>query len=206
MSRKILITTVIIILSIIVIFLIYFYISYNISRISLSQKTIEIEKMEFKNLKNKYFLEIKDNFFRFDPMMKVASIQGDTLFFKDILSDDPKVIFSFSRFTCSSCVENEILRIKDYEAKFGFDNFILLSDYENIRDIKIFCMENNITYPIYTVHNGLPLNVYQTNLAHYFVVYNDFYLKDMYIVNPNSPDLTNDYLNIIFSKYFRNTK
>ncbi|HEY3373048.1 MAG TPA: hypothetical protein VGK10_19515 [Prolixibacteraceae bacterium] len=181
---------------------IYFHIKNVNNNILINQKTIEIDKLKFENLKNKYFLEIKDNFFPFDPNMKIISIQGDTLLFKEILSPRPKLIFSFSKLTCSSCVEKEILRIKNIESTFGFDNIIILTNYEHIRDIAMFCKLNNVKYPMYLICKGLNLNVYQNNLAHYFVVFDDFYLRDMYIVDQNSPDLTNKYLDEMLLKYF----
>lgn len=79
-------------------------ISIFLYKIQKQKEQVLIEKSniasdKLNNLQNKYFLEFHDNSHQITTEMKISNISEDTLFFKDIISENPKLIFYFSGLT-----------------------------------------------------------------------------------------------------------
>lgn len=155
------------------------------------------------NLQNKYFLEIHDNSHHINPDMRISNISEDTLLLKDIISENPKLIFYFSGLTCESCVEAELLRLKEKVKDIDSENIILLASYENIRSLFLLCKANGVNYPSYIINeDSFGLNADKQQLPYYFIMMDDLWMKDLFVIDQNAPDITDKYLEIIVSKYF----
>ncbi|QGY47625.1 hypothetical protein GM418_29340 [Maribellus comscasis] len=164
----------------------------------------EIVSAKLENLQNKYLLEILDNSFQFNPEMRLSTVYEDTLSFIDILSKEPKLIFYFSGLTCESCVQSELLRLKGKSKDIDSDNIILLVAYENIRSLFLMCRSNEVNYPAYIIlEDSFGLNADAQHLPYYFVADDYLWMKDFFAIDQNTPEITDKYLEIIFSKYFQ---
>jgi hypothetical protein len=163
----------------------------------------KIVNEKYNNLQNKYFHEIEDNSHPINPEMRISSISEDTLLIKDISSENPKLIFYFSGLTCKSCIETELLRLKEKVKNIGAENIVLLAAYENVRSLFLLCKENGVNYPSFIIHeNSFDLNADQQQLPYYFILTDELWMKDFFIVDQNAPEITDVYLDIVFSKYF----
>lgn len=185
------------------ILLVAFLYSREFKKNNQRQKSISKVSLNYENLKNKYFIEYIDNHYQFDSRLKICTTNNDTLILEDILMDDPRLIFYFSKFSCPSCVENEIARLKKNESNYDEDHVIIMTNYDKIRDVVMFCKLNNINYPIYLICDEIPnFNIQKKNYPFYYVLKNDFQVRDIFLVNIDSPELTDKYLDIIWGKYF----
>jgi len=183
-------------------------ISIFLYKIQKQKEQVLIEKSniasdKLNNLQYKYFLEFHDNSHQITPEMKISNISEDTLFLKDIISENPKLIFYFSGLTCESCVEAELLRLKEKVKDIDSENIILLAAYENIRSLYLLCRANEVNFPSYIIHeDSFGLNADKQQLPYYFIVMDDLWMKDFFVIDQNAPDFTDKYLDIIVSKYF----
>lgn len=159
--------------------------------------------LEYNNLKNNYFLQLNDNLSFINPNKKIIDIFGDTLSLKDIMFHKPKLVFSFSTFACSSCVESAIERLENIETGVGCENIILLTNYESVRDLVVFYKRTKLNYPIYRINDEFfNLGVDKIHLPYFFVLKDDFRIQDIYIVDQINLNVTKKYLEIISKKHF----
>ena len=191
------------VLGILITFLVVFYKKQKIKESMIVTKS-EIASAKLDFLQNKYLLEILDNSFQFNPEMRVSPVSEDTLSFMDILSEKPKLIFYFSGLTCESCVQSELLRLKGKFKNIDSDRIILLAAYENIRSLYLLCRSNEVNYPAYIIlEDSFGLNADEQHLPYYFVANDEYRMKDFFIVDQNTPGITDKYLEIVFNKYFK---
>jgi len=61
-----------------------------------------------------------------------------------LLKSPPKLIFSFEYRNCNECIERELNMLKAISKDFKPDKIIYLSNFENIREQKIFEKDNEI--------------------------------------------------------------
>ena len=181
---------------------IYYYLHERNNNI-IHEETFNKKNREFNNLKNNYFTQLEDNLTYINPNKLLINNLEDTFLLKNIISHKTKLVFSFSKFACRSCIETEIERLKKNEDIVGEGNVILLTNNESVRDLVLFCKQNKVTYPIYKTDDELlNLGVDQKHFSYYFVMENDFCVKDIYIVDQSTPNMTNKYLELISKKHF----
>ena len=185
-----------------------FSISIVLYKIQMRKEQVITEKNKIvsdklNSLQNKYFLEIHDNYHQINPEMKISNSSEDTLLLKDIISENPKLFFYFSGLTCESCVEAELLRLKEKVKDIDSENIILLAAYENIRSLFLLCKANGANYLSYIIHeDSFELNDDKQQLPYYFIMMDDLWMKDFFVIDQNAPEITDKYLKIIVCKYF----
>ena len=64
-----------------------------------------------------------------------------------------RLIFYFSRYSCMTCVYNQIKAIKHTEKHFNKDDIIILTDYETRKEIKIFATSYNCKYKVFRTND-----------------------------------------------------
>lgn len=88
------------------------------------------------------------NTFELPLNMIIRDSKGDTITFKEIIKESEKIVLRISNSFCSSCVDEELMRIG---ALVRDSSVIILATYQNPRIIKVIEKKKSITNPIYYI-------------------------------------------------------
>jgi hypothetical protein len=120
---------------------------------------------------------------------------------KNILTNQcPLLIFRFSELNCSTCINNQLSLIID-SLQSKRINYIIISDYKNIRNLGLFKKSNSIRTQVY---NCKQLLINETITPYYIILNKNGALSDLFYPDEQFPELTASYLEIISNKYFKN--
>jgi hypothetical protein len=119
----------------------------------------------------------------------------------DIITNEPVLVLRFSEFNCMACVDLLTNQIKksflDYLTN---TKIILIYDSETMR-----LPQNIFEKPVFLTPKknllGLPMENFNTPFM--FILDKDMKAKQFFVPEKDMPDLTNRYLTIIKSRYFK---
>ena len=123
---------------------------------------------------------------------------------KDILDNgrERMLVCRFSELHCESCVESSIQLFRQWTDSVGKDNTLFLGTYRNNR---IF----NRTKPVYGINDLNTYNILELNIPvekygspYYFVLNNNLTISDVFVPSKSTPYITNNYLQMIYKRYF----
>lgn len=198
MRNKLIIISVIL-LTILLAFDVYFMFSKQNSNClseRINQKNIDIKI--FQNQVSKYYsnelLNIKN--------CKLY-LNNKPLILSNKFFDKPVLVFRFSIFNCSECVHFALNKLKQNLHDFATnDRIILIYDDNNMRvsesmfgKMPYVTKERNIM--------GIPME--NSNIPFMFILDTEMKVKHFFIPEKGMPELTDEYLSIIKTRYF-NTK
>jgi len=113
----------------------------------------------------------------------------------------PTLVLRYSEFVCQSCVDNQIELLKKFGEETGEQNVLIISTYDEIRNLIIFKRANQLNMDIYNIEKlKIPLD--SENIPYYFVIDESFTIKHVFIPNNGIVSLTEKYLDFIWNRYF----
>ncbi|MBE6334389.1 MAG: DUF1573 domain-containing protein [Bacteroidales bacterium] len=110
------------------------------------------------------------NTFELPLNMIIRDSKGDTITFKEIIKESEKIVLRISNSFCSSCVDEELMRIGEFVKD---SSVIILATYQNPRIIKVIEKKKSITNPIYYI---------EQSKASAFLTQNDMYGSPYYFI------------------------
>ena len=116
---------------------------------------------------------------------------------KEMSNNEPTLIFRFSRVNCSECIIEQIDIIKEFTQKNNI-KYLMVCDYNNIRELGLFKRTNGIIDPVFDC-SQLLINEVKTPC---FFIYSKGNVVDVFFPDDDFTHLTKAYLNIISEKYF----
>ena len=85
------------------------------------------------------------------------------------------LVYRFSNRSCSPCVENDIMELKKLGSTIGYDNIIIISDYDNTRSLINLISKFSMSFKCYNYKNNIELAIDQESSmkeAPFFLVIN----------------------------------
>ena len=125
---------------------------------------------------------------------------------KDRLSKNKaKIIFVFSSFQCSFCIDHLLATINKNKAFIGENNILLLGQFRNDSDFLKFKEINKIEVPFFNIYDKnfeLPVD----DLDYPYIVITDSSLipKSIFVPEKNYPKYVDIYLKEIYKMYYEN--
>jgi len=140
---------------------------------------------------------------RLNQLTNIYSSEEDSISFEELVKTHKNLlIFRYSELNCMTCVDQEIIHLKNL-VKNSSIKILILTTYEDIKDLYLFIRTNNIEdIPIYNLKSpieNLPLE--SANIPYYFVLNNSFNTTELFIPSKFFEDQSLKYLNSILSKY-----
>jgi len=125
----------------------------------------------------------------------VKDTHGKEYLFGDIVNNNPKLIFYMNG--CTSCIITQLDLIKKQFAQSSED-LIILTRYQNLRELKIFQIEHKLNYQILNLTNtGLSDKINKSQDPLYFIIDGSCGASFFHFPNINNTDLTENYLKIV---------
>ncbi|WET69015.1 hypothetical protein [Sphingobacterium sp.] len=121
---------------------------------------------------------------------------------KKLISTGPKLIIRSNEDGCGLCIEHELKLIKKFMDKIGPQNIILITTHNNVRKLKVFKNDNNITLDVYTCTSlGLPYELVSQK-PFLFVIDPSFTSNNFHIPEISETEISEVYYESIISRYF----
>lgn len=124
--------------------------------------------------------------------------KGEKLDTKFLDSNQPVLIFRFSKVDCSDCVVQQIDVIKKMIQNDKI-RYIMICDYSGIRELGMFKRMNSITNEVYNCEKFIE----NENITPYFCIYTKGVLHNVFFPDKDFPELTENYFNEMEKKYFK---
>lgn len=127
-------------------------------------------------------------------------ISDDNIQLKDIVAKSPVLVFRFSIFSCSACVNFTLDRLKNYFVDFETNGkIVLIYDDENMRVSD--AMFGKMPYATQN-RNILGLPLEKANIPFLFILDEEMKTKQFFVPEKEMPELTDRYLSVIKERYF----
>jgi|GEM_PF-2928852 len=86
--------------------------------------------------------------------------------------DKPKLIYRFSNLSCRICVENDLRILKALADSIGIDKIVVIAKFSNVRDLKIYKENEELSYQCYNYKDELNIAVEKKaiNYSPYFII------------------------------------
>jgi|GEM_PF-2215475 len=146
--------------------------------VELSQTKFQFEKTQNLFL---HHLALERNEFRWDSI-KPLFLE------KNIPADRKKLVVRIFRENCKECI------IKIFGVLNRYKNIVVLSNYDNQREINFLMKELNVNFPVI---NKVRLFANEPTLSPYLFVVNGDKIEDIFIPNEDLPELMEKYLKFI---------
>ncbi|MBU1097491.1 MAG: hypothetical protein KKB34_13505 [Bacteroidetes bacterium] len=121
--------------------------------------------------------------------------EGDKVTIGDIINGENKIMLKYNKLNCSVCNDEEIKNIKKEFSKTNTEKIILISKYDELKELVIFKRVNNLHIPVYNLPEGMFLSpIDKKNYTYYFTTDSSLIIKDCFIPIQNYPELSKYYL------------
>jgi len=126
----------------------------------------------------------------------------DTIELKDFLSNTPILFLRFTEFSCSVCVEQTLNIIKGMPRVFLQGKFVIIASDSNIRNLLSFMKSNHLEFPVFVVEdNVLPVPLEKLHFPYLFILDQSAKSTNIFYPLTSYPELTNQYLEVIYKKF-----
>lgn len=171
------------------------------------QLTDSVKK--YKSLINNIHMQYLTEDNKLDTAIKVEDINGKKYSIPKIIKNNPKLIIRYKRIGCTSCADEAFSHeIKNFEKLidyFGERNVIILTSFNNFRELYVFKEINKIKCDVFNTSpltKLLPLE--ENNIVYYFISDSSLTARLVYIPSLKFEYHVIDYFKIVKEKYFDN--
>lgn len=197
MSTKLLLYLVIVILGVFNII----FVGQRIIRKSsgvLDAKLVRIENDKLRNIID-VIIENQNNLLNGEQI--IIDEKFDTLFLSQLI-DSPKLIFFFYEYSCMPCVNKAIVILNRRIKEVGKENIIILSYFNQPRDMYLFSHINNLDIPICNLTSKLNVSTATTDIPFFFTTNKNLKVNNLLLIDPSLPELVENYISILVKKGF----
>lgn len=164
---------------------------YNKERSLLTEK---VNKLSYENLslQDNIILSQQGNC-KLDPEIVLYTKERDSIKLSELERKEYTLVLRYSTQSCSTCVEDILTKMKDFEKHYPSIDILLLTTYRIQIDENSFKRICNIFPRVYNVFSlGIPLK--EEIVPYLFVLDKDLRVIDAFIPDKELPELTNRYL------------
>lgn len=164
---------------------------YNKERSLLTEK---VNKLSYENLslQDNIILSQQGNC-KLDPEIVLYTKERDSIKLSELERKEYTLVLRYSTQSCSTCVEDILTKMKDFEKHYPSIDILLLTTYRIQIDENSFKRICNIFPRVYNVFSlGIPLE--EEIVPYLFVLDKDLRVIDAFIPDRELPELTNRYL------------
>ncbi len=134
------------------------------------------------------------------PFIQVINSTLDTVNMHDLF-DAPTLALFYPSKSCKPCAESIISQLNEAIKKYKLENVVLITDFDEIRELFVFCRLNKIKFPAYKIVGDQEDIRSLINYIPYYVILDNNLIKNSTFVAPNDkPDVTEKYLEIVSKK------
>lgn len=135
------------------------------------------------------------------PFIQVINSKLDTINLQNIFSSSPTLGLFYPSKSCKPCAEKIISLLNDGIKKYNLKNVIIITDFEEIRDLAVFSRMNKIKFPVYKIIGDEEDIKSLIKFIPYYAITDNYLMKNSIFIAPNDkPDVTKKYLEIVSYK------
>ncbi|WP_281299296.1 hypothetical protein [Flavobacterium limnophilum] len=165
----------------------------------------ELQKDNERMYQNNLIASKKNENLKLEPNLKLISIEGDSVFAKDIFKTN-SLVLRYSVLNCGDCIDAEIENLEKYAKPFS-EKIIIITHYENLRRLIIdyknlqkLGLDKVTVYMLPSNKLGIPME--ENNIPYYFHIDPKLTISNVFIPMREEPRLSEYYLKYSFKNYF----
>src|SRR5690554_1500901 len=143
--------------------------------------------------------ETRSSGLKIDKKVTVVNMGGESIPIREIVGDNTQVL-KFTESNCSSCMRQSFQRVLDMMDAEMPDNLILLGEFRNLRDVRIFTQMFELKWPVYYLPGSLELPIDLIEEPYLFEVDENLTCSNFQIAASESSELVKSYLRALASK------
>jgi hypothetical protein len=116
---------------------------------------------------------------------------------KKIVERKAKVAFRISENHCQSCIEEGVSALLEIIKDFSPENFVILTNYSNVRALKIFIQSKNLKIEVINIAEDLGIPAENFGVPYFFVLNPDLSVYNTFIPMKEINDYTSVILRIM---------
>jgi hypothetical protein len=135
-------------------------------------------------------------------IIELVDTAGNNVVIDEII-DRPKLVYRFAEVSCRACVDNDLEILDQLGRNIGYNNILVLCDYENINKMKSRMHALNFASSYYNHKGFLGLSVERDSLTRpgfFFILNEDLRLSFVYKTDEDH-DITSPYFRRIIQFY-----
>lgn len=159
-------------------------------------------QLEIEDLTNRTMWQIQSSGLKISNSLNLVSgMDSVEVNIADLDKRFPLLVLRYTELGCQMCVEEHLVFFKAFIDRLKEDDFLILSTYNNLRDLILFRRLNQIDYDIYNIES-LKLPIEDANTPYLFVLQKDFTVSHLFMLDTDNLKQIEEYYNYIFSKYY----
>src|SRR5690554_5240534 len=143
--------------------------------------------------------EARSNGLKIDKKVAVVNLEGVTIPFSEIIDSNIRIL-KFSESNCSDCTQQNIQRVLDMMDAELPNNLIMLGEFSNLREVRIFTQMFELKWPVYYLPSSLDLPIDVIDEPYFFEVDENLSCSNFQIAAIESTELVKSYLRALASK------
>lgn len=120
--------------------------------------------------------------------------------------DTPQLIFFFNEYSCMPCVDKVIAILLSKLEDVGEGNIIILSHYNQLRDMYLFSQVNKLEVPIFNMTSKIEIPAAALDIPFVFTTDKDLKVNNLLLVDQSLLDLVESYIEILIENNFFSDK
>ena len=164
---------------------------------------IELGENKVSATNEKRLLQYESEGIMLDPGIEIRN-EGEHYLLKEIIEqhNGNMVVLRYSDVHCQTCVDDQIKILKGIKEVIGNDNIMILATYRNRKDFVIFKRMNQLAeMNIYQV-DALDIPADALGTPYLFILDKNRQIRHLFIVDSESPVLSEEYYKVIIQRYF----
>lgn len=171
------------------------------SNLEIMEDSLRHHILRFDNLLSNYLIMTEFQSMKIDRDLILYNTDGQIQELGKLVCQGPKLIFKYSKLNCDVCVDEQIILLKEFTEIIGSENVIIISDYDNPRELTQFVRMNQLDNEVPNLHDQ-EIIPFDKSLPYYFILSRHLTLQQLFIPLSGSRYLTKNYFNIILRSYF----
>jgi hypothetical protein len=148
-------------------------------------KNLDQYKLELYSRDNKLEKQLFSEYISIDSSIIVSDMIGNEISLKELVRG-PKLVYSFTRFSCTACVQDDLEIINRLGDIIGSSNIIIISRFDNLKELKIFAMQNISKSNYYNSTNKFKISLeeIESESPFFFIISRDLKIQFAHISIP----------------------
>jgi|SRR5690554_3616021 len=143
--------------------------------------------------------ETRSNGFKIDKHVTVVNMEGEIIPIREFIKGNVRIL-KFSESNCTDCMKQSFERVLDMMDAELPDNLILLGEFSNLREVRIFSQMFKLNWPVYYLSSSLELPIDVIDEPYFFEVDENLTCSNFQIAAGESTKLVKSYLRALASK------
>jgi len=166
----------------------------------INTQNIKIKHYQYNDIVN---TQLTSTLINIDSTTIIETLYSEKILFREIVNEY-LVVFRYSNISCGSCVDSEVLLLRQLVNQVGLENVLIVTDNEDTGQIFRYKRMHKIIDVNTVISNDDNLNIFthEYSIPYYFIIDSNLLIRSVYIPHSELNELTIQWYNKIENIFF----